>query len=63
MSKLFTYNYTGGPFVLFGIWHLVALLVIALLNVGMLGSRKSSLKTRTLVRWMMATILWIDEAS
>jgi hypothetical integral membrane protein (TIGR02206 family) len=63
MSQYFTYDYTGAPFVLFGTWHLVALLVIALLNVGMLGFRKSSEKARTIVRWTMAIILLADEAS
>ncbi len=63
MSKYFSYDYTGAPFVLFGTWHLIALLVIILLNIGMLGFRNSSLKTRTAVRWVMAIILWSDEAS
>ncbi|MGA2504703.1 MAG: hypothetical protein ABSG01_11495 [Anaerolineales bacterium] len=63
MSKYFSYNYTAPPFVLFGTWHLVALFLIALLNIGMLALRKSSGKTRTAVRWTMAIILWADEAS
>jgi hypothetical integral membrane protein (TIGR02206 family) len=63
MSQYFAYDYSGNPFVLFGTWHLVALLFIALLNVGMLGFRKSSGKTRTAVRWTMAFMLWADEAS
>jgi hypothetical integral membrane protein (TIGR02206 family) len=63
MSKYFAYNYTGGAFVLFGTWHLVALAAIALLNVGLLGFRKTSPKTRKIVRWTMAIILWADEAS
>lgn len=63
MSRYFAYDYTGAPFVLFGTWHLVALLVIALLNVGMLGFRTSTGKTRIVVRWTMAIVLWVDEAS
>ena len=63
MSQFFTYDYTGTPFVLFGTWHLAALLVIALLNFGMLGFRKSSEKILTTVRWMMAIVLWADETS
>lgn len=63
MSQYFAYDYTGAPFVLFGTWHLVALLVIILLNVGMLGFRRSSEKTRTAVRWTMAIVLWADEVS
>jgi hypothetical integral membrane protein (TIGR02206 family) len=63
MSQYFAYDYAGAPFVLFGTWHLVALQVIVLLNFGMLGFRKSSAKTRTAIRWTMAIVLWIDEAS
>ncbi|MBE3037504.1 MAG: TIGR02206 family membrane protein [Chloroflexi bacterium] len=63
MSQYFAYDYTGAPFVLFGTWHLVALLFIVLLNVGLLGFRKSSEKTRTAVRWTIAIVLWADEAS
>ncbi len=63
MTQYFAYDYTGTPFVLFGIWHLVALLVIVLLNVGTLGFRKSTPKTRKAIRWGMAIVLWADEAS
>ena len=63
MSQYFVYDYTGNPFILFGTWHLVALLVIVLVNFAMLGFRKSSEKTRTIVRWCMAIVLWLDEAS
>ena len=63
MSQYFTYDYIGSPFVLFGTWHLVALLVITLLNVGLLGFRKSSEKTLTAVRWTKSIVLRADEAS
>ncbi len=63
MSQYFAYDYHGAPFVLFGTWHLVALIVIILINIAMLGFRRSSEKTRTIVRWSMAIILWLDEAS
>ena len=63
MSKYFAFDYTGAPFVLFGTWHLVALLVIVLLNASLLGFRKTSEKTRTTVRWTMAIVLWADETS
>jgi hypothetical protein len=32
MSQYFAYDYQGAPFSLFGTWHLVALLVIILIN-------------------------------
>jgi len=63
MGRYFSYDYTGGAFVLFGTGHLIALGVIVLLNIAMLGFRKSSERTRTIVRWTMAIILWLDEAS
>jgi hypothetical integral membrane protein (TIGR02206 family) len=63
MSQYFAYDYTGNPFILFGTWHLVALAIIVLINFAMLGFRKSSEKTRTTVRWIMAIVLWLDEAS
>jgi hypothetical integral membrane protein (TIGR02206 family) len=63
MGQYFAYDYTGGAFVLFGTGHLIALGVIVLLNIAMLGFRKSSERTRTIVRWTMAIILWLDEAS
>jgi len=63
MNQYFAYDYTGNPFQLFGIWHLVALAIIVLINFGMVRFRKSSEKTRTAVRWTMAIILWLDEIS
>jgi hypothetical integral membrane protein (TIGR02206 family) len=63
MSQYFAWNYQGSPFILFGVWHLVALLVIVLINLAMLGFRGASAKTRLIVRWAMAIILWLDEAS
>ncbi len=63
MDQYFAYDYTGTPFVLFGLWHLVALGVIALLNIGLLGFRHSSGRARQVVRVTMALVLWADEAS
>ena len=63
MSQYFVYDYMGNPFILFGIWHIVALLLIVFVNFTMLGLRNSSEKTRVAVRWTMAIILWIDELS
>lgn len=63
MSQFFAYDYQGNPFILFGLWHIVALILIVILNFGMLSFRKSSEKTRNVVRWTMASILWIDELS
>jgi hypothetical integral membrane protein (TIGR02206 family) len=63
MSQYFVYEYSGNPFILFGIWHILTLLFIVIINVSILWLRKSSEKTRIAVRWTMAIILWIDELS
>jgi len=63
VSQFFVYDYAGNPFILFGKWHVVALLLIVILNVAMIGFRKSAEKTRNVVRWTMAIILWTDELS
>lgn len=63
MAKFFAYDYTGSPFELFGIWHLVALACILFLNVGLLAFRKASEKQHRILRITMAFILWIDEIS
>jgi hypothetical integral membrane protein (TIGR02206 family) len=63
MAQYFAYDYQGAPFVLFGIWHILALLVIVIINFAMLGFRKTSEETRTILRWSMAIVLWLDEAS
>jgi hypothetical integral membrane protein (TIGR02206 family) len=61
MSQYFAYEYTGNPFVLFGTWHIVALLLILLLIVAIPSFRNISKKTRKPVRWTMAAILWTNE--
>jgi hypothetical integral membrane protein (TIGR02206 family) len=63
MGQYFSYDYHGAPFALFGTWHLVGLLIIVLINLAMPGFRRTSVKTRTIIRWSMAIILWLDEAS
>jgi len=44
MAQFFSYDYHGAPFVLFGTWHIVALLVISLINIAILGFRKAAEK-------------------
>jgi hypothetical integral membrane protein (TIGR02206 family) len=61
MAQYFTYDYTGNPFILFGTWHLVSLVIIVLINFAMLGFRNTSEKTRSNIRWTMAILLWLDE--
>ncbi len=63
MSQYFLYDYPGNPFILFGTWHLVSISFFILLNFAMLGFRKTSEKTRKVVRITMAAILWVNEAA
>lgn len=63
MAQYFAYDYHGAPFVLFGTWHVVALLVIVLINLAMLSFRKASERTRRTVRWSMVILLLLDDAS
>lgn len=63
MSQYFLYDYQGAPFVLFGSGHLLSLLAIIALNFALLAFRKSSERTRKVIRWTMAILLWLDEAS
>ena len=63
MLRYFAYDYHGAPFVLFGIWHLCALLVIVLGNLAFLGLRNTSEKSRRLVRWVMVGVLFLADFS
>jgi hypothetical integral membrane protein (TIGR02206 family) len=63
MSQYFLYDYQGAPFVLFGSGHLLSLLAIVALNFALLAFRNSSERTRKVIRWTMAILLWLDEAS
>lgn len=61
MSQYFAYAYNGTPFILFGTWHIIALILVLFVNIAMLSFRNSSEKTRTIARWTLASILWINE--
>jgi hypothetical integral membrane protein (TIGR02206 family) len=61
MLQYFAYDYHGAPFVLFGSGHLIAIAILILLNFAMLGFRRSTEKTRRIVRVTMAVILWVNE--
>jgi hypothetical integral membrane protein (TIGR02206 family) len=63
MVQFFSYDYHGALFVLFGTWHIVALLVIAMINFALLGFRKASERARCAVRWSMAIGLCLVDAS
>ena len=63
MAQYFAFDYQGSPFVLFGTWHILALLGICVVTLAMLGFRKAAENTRRTVRWGMAIFLFLDDAS
>ncbi|MGC9347122.1 MAG: TIGR02206 family membrane protein [Anaerolineae bacterium] len=63
MNQFFSGNYDGEPFRLFGTPHLVALTVVALINVALIAAgRRLPDRWRAPIRYALAAILIIDEA-
>ena len=63
LGQFFKKDYTGPAFELFGGTHLVTLLVVVLFIVLLLRFKGSSETVRSRVRWSMAIVLWLVEAS
>ncbi|MGA7192108.1 MAG: TIGR02206 family membrane protein [Anaerolineales bacterium] len=63
MSQFFAGNYTGAPFQLFGVAHIVALLCLVAINLFLIQFKNSSETTKRNIRWTMAIILWTAEIS
>ncbi len=63
MTDFFAANYTGHAFELFGSAHLAVLGALLLLNLLLLGFKKSSDGTKGTIRWLLALILLINEAA
>jgi hypothetical integral membrane protein (TIGR02206 family) len=62
MDQFFSKNYTGEPFELFGIAHLIALGIVLLLNLALLLVRRNpSPRLRLTIRYTLATILVVNE--
>lgn len=61
MNDFFALDYTGVPFQLFGLAHLGALTAVLLLNLLLARLRKADERTRRIVRWSMAVVLWVNE--
>ncbi len=61
MGTFLSVDYSGPAFELFGPAHLAALAAIVLLNIFLIRFRKSDEKTKIIVRWALAIILWSDE--
>lgn len=63
IGQFFAKDWTGPAFVMFGTPHLVALLVIILLNIGLLRFKYKTEQARYRLRWTIAIILWANEIS
>ncbi|MBN1249329.1 MAG: TIGR02206 family membrane protein [Anaerolineae bacterium] len=63
MNEFFTGAYSGPPFQLFGTPHLIALGIVALINVALIvfGTRVSE-RWRRVIRYGLAGLLLVDEA-
>jgi hypothetical integral membrane protein (TIGR02206 family) len=61
MGQFFAGNYSGEPFILFGVAHLVALVVLIGLNVFLISNKNASENTKHAIRWTLALILWGNE--
>ena len=63
MNQFFAGNYHGEPFELFGTPHLVALTIVALVNLGLItAGRRLPDRWRAPIRYSLAAVLLVDEA-
>jgi hypothetical integral membrane protein (TIGR02206 family) len=63
MEEFFAWDYQGTPFDLFGPAHLGGLLALLVLNLLLARAKTVSDRTRQLLRWVLALLLWINEAA
>jgi len=64
MTQFFAKDWSGAPFIFFGAAHIVALLVVVLLNVFLIWRYKNAPeKARRTVAYVMAGVLWANELS
>lgn len=61
MIQFFDKDYTGAPFQFFGAAHILAMLVVVLLNLYLLRFKKANETTRRNVRYILAAVLWANE--
>jgi hypothetical integral membrane protein (TIGR02206 family) len=61
MEQFFAKDWGGAPFVMFGLPHLAALSIIVLLNIWLNRFKGAPEKTRRIIRWTMASVLWANE--
>jgi hypothetical integral membrane protein (TIGR02206 family) len=64
MTQFFAKDWSGAPFIFFGAAHIVALLVVVMLNVFLIWRYKNAPeKARRNVAYVMAGVLWANELS
>jgi membrane protein YdbS with pleckstrin-like domain len=64
MTQFFAKDWSGTPFIFFSAAHIVALLVVVLLNVFLISRYKNAPeKARRTVAYVMAGVLWANELS
>ncbi len=61
MEQFFTTDFQGAAFEIFGPSHLAILLVIVLFNFFLLRFKGADERTRSIIRWSMAIVLWANE--
>ena len=61
MGNFWSKDFIGGPFVLMGLQHLIALTILALLGIGLFLWRSPSEKAKRNIRYGLAIILVVDE--
>jgi len=63
MDQFFSGEYGGAPFELFGAPHIIALMIVGLVNVALLAvGQRLSPRWRKILRTTLASVLIIDEA-
>jgi len=63
MSQFFAKDWTGAPFVLFGPPHVIALIIVALVNLSVVLLRRISSRDRRVFRYTLAVILVVNETA
>lgn len=61
MENFFTKDFIGDEFVFLGQQHLIAMLLLVLLNILLLELRNAGNTARKRAAWTMAIILWLNE--
>ena len=63
MSRFFASDFPGHPFDLFGLSHVIALLVLLELNIFLIFFKNTSDKSKNAIRWVLALVLLVNETA